>query len=247
MGIRICHNTSDRNYHRRSPAKQLYLEMTTSTAAVSLLSKCAHLLLVHRETFTETLKYGKIFAISCVFIIESLSTNTVLQKKKKKAWLTENGIQGRRESELTALWTQNSPQKDLSAGRASRGVSQRSQPQIQTRLLEKHIPGPTYRCQVHPMIIATDSGEPRGRRWKGIGSTLPTLGRGSAKATLKLPVSPILLCSCTVLMENLAIVFQSLKEILSFLAANPAFLANMMMALHYMALCPKGFQSILQT
>lgn len=59
--------------------------MTTSTAAVSLLSKCAHLLLVRRETFTETLKYGKIFAVSCVFIIESLSTNTVLKKKKKKS------------------------------------------------------------------------------------------------------------------------------------------------------------------
>ncbi|EOB06106.1 Hormonally up-regulated neu tumor-associated kinase [Anas platyrhynchos] len=74
--------------------------------------------------------------------------------------------QGRTQSKLTALRTQNSPQEDLSASRASSGVSQRSQPQIQTRLLEKHIPGPTHRCQVHPMIIATDFGEPRGRRLK---------------------------------------------------------------------------------
>lgn len=220
--------------------------MTTSTPTVTFLSNCAHLVLVRRETFTRTLKYRKIFALSCVFITESLSTNTVFQKKKK-VWLTENGIQGRTESELTALWTQNSPQEDLSASRASSGVSQRSQPQTQTQLLEKHIPGPTHRCQVHPMIIATDFGEPRGRRWKGIGSTQPTLGRGSAKATLKLPLSPILLCSCTISMQILAIVFQRLKEILSFLAANPAFLANMIMALHYMALCPKGFQSVLQT
>lgn len=168
-------------------------------------------------------------------------------KEKKEVWLKEKSIQVRTESELTALWTQNSPQEDLSASRASHGVSQRSQPQIQTRLLEKHIPGPIHGCQVHPMIIATDFREPRGRRWKGIGSTLPALGRGSAKATLKLPVSPILLCSSTILKQSLAKAFQSLKEILSFLAANAAFLTNMIMALHYMALCPKGFQSILQT
>lgn len=140
-----------------------------------------------------------------------------LSPKKKKVWLTENSIQGRTESELTAPWTQNSPQ-DLSASRASHGVSQRSQPQIQTRLLEKHIPGPTHRCQVHPMIIAMDFGAtqrlPRGRRWKEIGSTLPTVGRGSAKATLNLPVSAILLCSCTILMQILSIVFQGLTEIL---------------------------------
>lgn len=70
------------------------------------------------------------------------------------------------------------------------------------------------------MIIAVDFREPRGRRWKGIGSTVPTPGRGKAKATLKLLVSPILLCSCTILMQVLAIVFQSLIAILSFLAAN---------------------------
>lgn len=167
-------------------------------------------------------------------------------KKKKKVWLTENSIQGRTESELTAPWTQNSPQ-DLSASRASHGVSQRSQPQIQTRLLEKHIPGPTHRCQVHPMIIAMDFGEPRGRRWKEIGSTLPTVGRGSAKATLNLPVSAILLCSCTILMQILSIVFQGLTEILSLLAENPVFLANMIMASHCVALCPKGLQIVLQT
>lgn len=48
------------------------------------LSECAHLHLVPRETITRTLKYGKIFAISRVSIIESLSTNIVLKKKIKK-------------------------------------------------------------------------------------------------------------------------------------------------------------------
>lgn len=48
-------------------------------------------------------------------------------------------------------------------------------------------------------------------------------------------------------MESLATVFQSLRETLSFLATNPAFIANMIMALHYMDLWPSGFQSVLQT
>lgn len=48
-------------------------------------------------------------------------------------------------------------------------------------------------------------------------------------------------------MESLATVFQSLKGTLSFLAANLAFLANMIMASHYVDLWPKGFQSVLQT
>lgn len=76
---------------------------------------------------------------------------------------------------------------------------------------------------------------------------MPTERRGSAKATQKLPVSPILLCSCPTLMESLDTVFQSLKETLSFLATNLAFIANMIMALHYMDLWPSGFQSVLQT
>lgn len=164
----------------------------------------------------------------------------------KEVWLKEKSIQGRTE----VSWQPSEPKtapKDVSASRASRGVSQRAQPQSQTRLLEKHIPGPAHCCQVHPMIIATDFGEPRGRRWKGIGSTLPTGRRGSAKATQKLPVSPILLCCCPPLMESLATVFQSWKETLSFLATNIAFIANMIMALHYVDLWPSGFQSVLQT
>lgn len=37
------------------------------------------------------------------------------------------------------------------------------------------------------------------------------------------------------------------KGTLSFLATNPAFIANMIMALHYVDLWPNGFQSVLQT
>lgn len=88
MGIGILYNTSDRICHRRSQAEKLYLKMMVSSAAVTFLSKCAHLLLVHREMSTRTLKYGKIFAISCVFIIENLPTNTAFHQKKKKKSVT---------------------------------------------------------------------------------------------------------------------------------------------------------------
>jgi len=114
--------------------------MTTSAAGVTFLIKCANFLLVHTETFAKTLKYGKIFAISCVFILGILSTNVVFQKKKSVIQGKWYPSQNTKQADSTVNPKQ--PQEDLSASRASSGVSQRSQPQNQTRLLENHIPGP---------------------------------------------------------------------------------------------------------
>lgn len=50
------------------------------TAAATFLSKCAHLHLVPRETITRTLKYGKIFAVSGVFIRESVHKYSLKKK-----------------------------------------------------------------------------------------------------------------------------------------------------------------------